>query len=169
MLAGSNTNKIIRSSDIPVLVVNRRRKTRLSHIKKIVVPINLTEDLVSALDYAVFLASKLGAEISILYVQEFISYSYEMPILILDDMRNYFDNKLKKLARKYKNKNIKLSTNVIEFLTPYMGILRHCEKVKPDLIVMNTHQRKGLKKYFMGSTTEKIINDMPCPVLILKP
>ncbi len=169
MFSGSNTNKIVRSSDIPVLVVNRKTKKRLSSIKKIVVPINLTEDLVSALDYAVFMASKLDAEISVLYVQEFISNSYVMPILILDDMKNYFDNKLKKLVRKYKNKNIKISTNVTEYLNPYMGILRHCETAKPDLIVMNTHERKGLKRYFMGSIAEKIINNMPCPVLTLKP
>jgi nucleotide-binding universal stress UspA family protein len=169
MFSGSSTNKIVRSSEIPVLVVNTKPKKRLSNIKKIVVPINLTEDIVSALDYAVFIASKLGAEISVLYVQEFVSYSYEMPILILDDMKNYFDKKLKKLVSKYKNKNIKISTNVTEYLNPYIGILRHCEIVKPDLIVMNTHERKGLKKYFIGSVAEKIINDMPCPVLTLKP
>ncbi|NIP37600.1 MAG: universal stress protein [Candidatus Dadabacteria bacterium] len=169
VFSGSSTNKIVRSADIPVLVVNMNLKKRLSKIKRIVVPINLTEDLVSALDYAVFLASKLGAEISILYVQEFISYSYEMPIIILDDMKKYFDNKLNKLAKKYKNRNVKISTHVTEYLNPYMGILRHCEKIKPDLIVMNTHERKGLKKYFLGSITEKVINDMPCPVLTLKP
>ncbi|NIT12962.1 MAG: universal stress protein [Candidatus Dadabacteria bacterium] len=169
MFSGSNVNKIVRSSDIPVLVVNGKNKKRVTAIKKILVPLNLTEDVVSALDYAVFLASVMGAEISVLYIQEFVSYAYEMPIIILDDMRSYFNKKLKKLVSKYSRKKVKITTNVTEYLNPYMGIMRQCEKLKPDLIVMNTHQRKGLKKYFIGSIAEKIINEMPCPVLTLKP
>ena len=167
--SGSCTNKIIRYSDRPVLIVNAKPKTRLTKLKKIVVPVNLTEDIYSALDYAVFLAAQYNAQISVLYVQEFISYTYEMPIFILDDLREYFNKKIKKLTGKYAKHNLRITADITEFVNPYVGIVRHCERVKPDLIVMNTHQRKGLKQYFIGSITEKIINNMPCPVLTLKP
>ena len=91
-----------------------------------------------------------------------------MPLHVLDDLRNYFNKKLDNLVNKYKKKGIKIDTKVIESVNTYLGILRQCESLKPDLIVMNTHGRKGLKKYFIGSIAEKIINDMPCPVLTLK-
>jgi len=169
LLYGSNTNKIVRSSNVPVLVADKPAKRRITKIKKIMVPLNLTEEIDSAVDYAVMLASELTAELSVLYVQEFVSYAYETPIIVLDDVRSYFEKKLGNLIKKYSKSGVKISANVSEHVSPYVGIMRHCEQIRPDLIVMNTHQRKGLKKYFMGSVAEKIIHDLPCPVITFKP
>lgn len=34
-----------------------------------------------------------------------------------------------------------------------------------SLIVMGTHQRRGLERLFKGSTAEKVLRESPCPVL----
>jgi len=167
-LTGSVTNKAIQSSSIPVLVSNPTIKRRRPNIKKILVPFNLNEDIISSIEYSVFLARKFNSTITIVYVEEYFTSTVEMPLHVLDDLRNYFNKKLDNLVNKYKKKGIKIDTKVIESVNTYLGILRQCESLKPDLIVMNTHGRKGLKKYFIGSIAEKIINDMPCPVLTLK-
>jgi len=41
-------------------------------------------------------------------------------------------------------------------------------KRKADLIIMASHGRRGLRKVFMGSVTEKVIGYAPCPVLVVK-
>lgn len=168
-LTGSVTNKAIQSSSIPVLVSNPTLKRRRPNIKKILVPFNLNEDIISSIEYSVFIARKFNSTITIVYVEEYFTSPVEMPLHVLDDLRNYFNKKLDNLVNKYKKKGIKIDTKVIESVNTYLGILRQCESLKPDLIIMNTHGRKGLKKYFIGSIAEKIINDMPCPVLTLKP
>jgi nucleotide-binding universal stress UspA family protein len=33
---------------------------------------------------------------------------------------------------------------------------------------MGSHGRTGLKKLLMGGTTEKVIGNAPCPVLVVK-
>jgi nucleotide-binding universal stress UspA family protein len=38
------------------------------------------------------------------------------------------------------------------------------------MIVMGKHgKRRGLKRLLMGSTTEKVIGNSPCSVLVVKP
>lgn len=168
-LTGSVTNKVIQSSSIPVLVYNSKTKKRISGIKKILVPINLSEDILSSFEYAVFLARIFGSKITLVYVEEYYTYPLEMPVGIMDDLRDYFSKKLDELIVKYNTEGIKIETKVIESVSAYLGILRLCESLKPDLIVMNTHGKKGLKKFVLGSVAEKIITDMPCPVVTLRP
>ena len=44
-------------------------------------------------------------------------------------------------------------------------ILKSIESYQPDMVVMATHQRQGLKHVFLGSVTEKVVRYSPVPVL----
>ena len=168
-LTGSVTNKVIQFSSIPVLIYNSKTRKRISKINKILVPVNLSEDILSSFDYALFIAKEFQSKIILVYVEEYYTYPVEMPVAIMDDLRDYFSNKMDEMIEKHKKANIKIETRVVESVSAYLGILRLCESIKPDLIVMNTHGKKGLKKFVLGSVAEKIITDMPCPVITLKP
>ena len=37
-----------------------------------------------------------------------------------------------------------------------------------DLIIMGSHGRTGLTKLLMGSTTERLTGNAPCPVRVVK-
>ena len=37
-----------------------------------------------------------------------------------------------------------------------------------DLIVMSTHGRSGLSRWVLGSVTEKVLRQAPCPVLVIR-
>jgi nucleotide-binding universal stress UspA family protein len=49
-----------------------------------------------------------------------------------------------------------------------VGIIQEAIKNEVDLIAMGSYGRTGLKKLLMGSTTEKVIGNTPCPVLVVK-
>ena len=51
---------------------------------------------------------------------------------------------------------------------PVPTILATAEQEKPDLIVMGTTGRSGLKRLLMGSVAEEVTRRAPCPVLTLK-
>jgi nucleotide-binding universal stress UspA family protein len=53
-------------------------------------------------------------------------------------------------------------------VAPDIGVVKEAIKNEVDLIVMGSYGRTGLKKLLMGSTTEKVIGNAPCPVLIVK-
>ncbi|MDO9264766.1 MAG: universal stress protein, partial [Desulfosalsimonadaceae bacterium] len=37
-----------------------------------------------------------------------------------------------------------------------------------DLVIVATHGRSGLKRFFLGSVTERLIRTLPCPLLVLR-
>ena len=53
-------------------------------------------------------------------------------------------------------------------VAPDAGIIHQAIKNEVDLIVMGSHGRTGLKRLLMGSVTERVIGQAPCPVLVVK-
>jgi len=114
--------------------------------------------------------------------------SYEIPVnkeglysVIMDRLDDYFkDHKEFSLKRKeepYADEIVKkvggkkitvLVTTVIE-----KGVIAHRSIIdyandNADLIVMSTHGRTGLAQFFIGSTTEKVTQNLDIPLLTLK-
>ena len=172
ILVGSNTIKVLQRSQIPVLTVKRSVEKTPPRIKQILVPYDVSEKLDSALRYAVSLGKTFNGIIYVTYVLELISYPYEFPIKILNEIRDTYDNELKnKIADIYSQEGnkVKIKHKVIESINPYLGIIRYAEEERPDLIVMNTHGRSGMKKLMLGSVAEKVIQEATCSILAIKP
>ncbi|MHB9073319.1 MAG: universal stress protein [Desulfobaccales bacterium] len=53
-------------------------------------------------------------------------------------------------------------------VAPDAGIIHQAIKNEVDLIIMGSHGRTGLKRFLMGSVTERVIGQAPCPVLVVK-
>ena len=53
-------------------------------------------------------------------------------------------------------------------VAPDAGIVQQAIKNEVDLIIMGSHGRTGLKKLLMGSVTERVIGQSPCPILVVK-
>ena len=47
-------------------------------------------------------------------------------------------------------------------------IVRHVSENAIELVVAATHGRSGLKRFFLGSVTERLIKIVPCPLLVLR-
>lgn len=48
------------------------------------------------------------------------------------------------------------------------AILRAVDVIRPELVVMGTHGRSGYSRFLMGSTTEKVVREIPVPLLIVR-
>jgi len=48
------------------------------------------------------------------------------------------------------------------------GIVQQAIKNEVDLIIVGSYGRTGLKKFLMGSVTERVIGGAPCPILVVK-
>jgi universal stress protein E len=53
-------------------------------------------------------------------------------------------------------------------VAPDAGIVQQAIKHEVDLIIVGSYGRTGLKKLLMGSVTERVIGQSPCPVLVVK-
>jgi len=52
---------------------------------------------------------------------------------------------------------------------PIDAILEVAGKTRSDIVVMGAISRSGLKRVFLGNTAERLLDELPCDVLIVKP
>jgi nucleotide-binding universal stress UspA family protein len=62
--------------------------------------------------------------------------------------------------------DIKAEKEVL-FGTPYQMILEKAKEDKADLIVMGNRGFSKIKRFFVGSVTQRVIAEAPCPVLVI--
>ena len=64
------------------------------------------------------------------------------------------------------------SKNVSTFAVvghPVQKTARLCQRAGIDLIVMSTHGRSSVEQMLLGGTTEKLVRNAPCSVLVIRP
>ncbi len=176
-LIGSNTIKVLRQIDAPVLAVRSKGDTHSTEIKKILVPIDISDTSVSALAEAISLAGKLGAEVIAVYVFWLDGTAYEIPPRLVDELIERSKSELSKivaaesgpLAKSRDNEpGVKITSQVLHGISPTHVLREYAEENSVDLMVVKTHGRTGVSRLLYGSETEKIIQESPCPVLAVK-
>lgn len=171
ILLGSNTNKVLRMANAPVLAARHKKGDKID-IKKILVPTDLSELTSISLDFAIDIANRFNSTIYLLHILE-LHHTYEIStskiieelrVLALKELRSYLEK-----IPKEKTKGINIQEMVTLYLRAWFGIVNFAEENGIDLIIMTTHGRKGLVRFMLGSTAEKVISESPCPVLAIKP
>jgi nucleotide-binding universal stress UspA family protein len=159
-LIGSVTHQILRSAHVPVLVT-KGTKARPDAIKKILVPTDFTAEEDLERDQAWKLAKSFKASIRFLYVLELFGHEFRLT----DEM---FAAVLKKLQarKKREHEDVEITEDVTKAVHSYEGIIDYAETHKFDLIVMSTTVRK-LARFFLGSTTEKVVAHSRVPVFAI--
>ncbi|HLW54680.1 MAG TPA: universal stress protein [Candidatus Angelobacter sp.] len=67
----------------------------------------------------------------------------------------------------FRNAGFKVSSRLVESEVPE-GIIQVSSEWGADLIVVTSHARKGVAKFFHRSVAESIVHRAPCSVLVLK-
>jgi nucleotide-binding universal stress UspA family protein len=56
----------------------------------------------------------------------------------------------------------------LEYGNPHEKILEAAEEERCDLIVMGVHKSNRIKRMMQGNTVEKVMDNAPCPVLLVR-
>lgn len=160
ILLGSVANQVLRRSRVPVLVVPKRRVG--PKIENILVPTDFSAAEERERDYAWMLASSLKANLTLLYILELYDFKFSP-----DEIKKMMDEALQTLkSRKKKKGEFEIKEVVVRDLNAAAGIVTYAARHKLDLIVMSTCV-SPLERFFLGSTTEKVISYSTVPVLAL--
>jgi nucleotide-binding universal stress UspA family protein len=81
--------------------------------------------------------------------------------------RKYGQAQLESLRAKARKAGVRVKTVLLEGLADQQ-ILRAGKSKKADLIVMGTHGRRGLAKFFLGSVASRVVAGSRCPVLTVR-
>jgi nucleotide-binding universal stress UspA family protein len=164
LFIGSVANHVLRNSPVPLLLT--KKKSGKPRFHKFLVPTDFSEQEERERDYAWKLAKRFDSQLVLLHVLEL--HDYEFSPRVLDDMFESVMKRLKK-RKKREKEDIKVSEDVYRAINAALGIVDYAETHKIDLIVMSTCVQSKWERFFLGSTTEKVISYSSVPVYAIPP
>lgn len=138
----------------------------------LLVPIDFSPHSDHALEYAIELAQKLQAHLTLLHVIHLTpltmgdmvtSFPGPFPEEVETEARRLMDALLGRL----RDAGLEGETGIVHGI-PFQSIIDTAKDNGTDLIVMGTHGRTGLPYALMGSVAEKVVRLSPCPVLVTR-
>lgn len=144
--------------------------TLMTPIKHILVPVDFTETSEAALDYAIELAAKLGADVTVMHAYELPIYGFPDGALVATaDVATRISQAAQQALDATVNKRVdtvkvKLD-RVLRDGVAWEEINLVAKERGANLIVIGTHGRKGLARALIGSVAEKVIRTATVPVL----
>ena len=155
---GSNTEKVVRHSNIPVLII--KHNPILTDFEKVVFACDFSEEAITPYINAQKLFKKLDSKVNLIYVnlpnERFRSTS---------EMETKVVGFLKKAEGNLDN------YGKVKFYSDYtieQGILNYANSIGADLVALATHGRTGFLHLLEGSITEDLANHSVLPVMTFK-
>lgn len=147
----------------------------LNDVKKILVPVDFSDNSQKVFGAAVNVAHTFGADLVCLYVVQSFYEDYDgfftpqMPVL-------QFHEELQASAEKrmvqFLEENLPqglVGSSVVLVGDVGEEIVAYAAAEKFGLIIMGTHGFKGLDRVLFGSVAAKVVKTAPCPVLTVNP
>jgi nucleotide-binding universal stress UspA family protein len=156
ILIGSNTEKVVRHSKVPVLVV--KQELQKLEINDIVFASNFENENLNAFKNAKAFADSFGAKLHLLYVN-------------LPGNQFYSSEEITQQINKFLEKAEMSDFHNIKIYNDYtieLGVINGAKALGADIIAMPTHGRKGLSHFFNGSIGEDVVNHSTLPVITFK-
>lgn len=154
MFVGSNAEKVVRTSDIPVLVIKNEHANFT--VDNFVFASDFKNDNKETYKQAVDFAEAFNAKIHLLMVNTPNNFSNT------SDSKN----RIKDFIKGYPFANYTL--NVYNDESVEKGILNFSREIDADLIGISTHGRQGIAHFFNGSISEDLVNHAKRPVITFK-
>jgi nucleotide-binding universal stress UspA family protein len=166
-LLGSVTEKVLRKARCPVLAVRKPVHGFVSpedrpdpvHLCRLVVGVDFSACSERAVRYAVSLAGEYDAELTLLHILEDFPPSKDLPTVTAEAV-----HQLEGLLPQAERTACAVKTR-LRVGKPYEEIVRCARELDADLIVTGVRGRNALDLALFGSTTHRVIEQGPCPVL----
>jgi len=154
IIIGSNTEKVVRCSNVPVLVIKEPHKN--FNIKQLVFASDFSligqKSFKKVIDFCNF----FGAEIHLLFVNTVYNFEKTEDTLI----------NINKFINGYELSNY--TVTIYNDTSVERGIISYSKSINADAIALNTTGQSGLSKLFNGSIASELANHAMLPVVTFK-
>lgn len=137
-------------------------------VEKILVPTDLSEPSNAALAYARLFVDRFGSAVTVLHAEQievppyFTSSQMERLVAERQTKRKEAADYVRKEASRLLGVT---PETIVVGEAPTDLILKTIEEKEPDLVIMGTHGRSGVRRFWLGSVTERVIRRSRRPVL----
>ena len=154
LFIGSNTEKVVRFSDVPVLVI--KNETPDFNASKFVFASDFSDEIKAPFAKVAALANTFNSHLDLVMINTPNSFK---PTHVAESIMSEF----------VKGFNLtNYSSHIYNDVNVEKGILNFANAVNADLIGMCTHGRTGFSHFFNGSISEDLVNHAVRPVVTFK-
>jgi len=154
MFIGSNTEKVVRRSKVPVLVVKKGKDK--FEINDIIFASDFNKECKKTFQNIINFAKIFDAKIHLLYVNTIHNFNTTKAI----------ESKIEKFIKDFDLGEY--TRRIYNDISIEKGILSYGRDIDADLIALNTHGRSGLSQLFNGSIGQELTNHALRPVITFK-
>jgi nucleotide-binding universal stress UspA family protein len=136
------------------------------------VPLDFSEHADKALQYAIELAQKVPARLTLLHVIHTMPLGVteigaSLPYAYLQEMEADIAQAMDAYLQRVQAAKLQGEVKTVHGV-PFQEIVECAKAGKVDLIIMGTHGRTGLQHALLGSVAEKVVRLAPCSVLVTR-
>ncbi len=170
-LLGSVAEEVVRTAACPVMTLRKNAATEESQeIERIVVPFDFSPDSEAAFGVAKELATLYSSRIDLVHaIQPPIvaggMYGMPLPGPTMIDGTLEMEKALAEVAQSSDGSAVE--THVLEG-SPAWEISEFASRTGANLIVIGSHGMSGMRRFLLGSVSERVLRSAPCPVLVLR-
>jgi nucleotide-binding universal stress UspA family protein len=176
VMVGSTTLRVVRHAPCPVLTVRdsalaeKAGRRPAFNLKRILVTTDFSDASKKAFPYAAALARKFEAALILLYVVPGHLPAELSHIGIVLEEKRLVEEARERLPE-FRTAELDPHLHVETLVRNGPAAAEICGAAKTqsaDLIVMSTRGRTGLRHFLVGSVTEDVVRQAPCPVLVVR-
>jgi nucleotide-binding universal stress UspA family protein len=173
---GSVAERVVQGANIPVLLMRQEMENGASPLRRILVPLDGSALAEQALPIAQRLARSTGAQLLLLQVlQELDAGSKRMLFAneaeadaAIAGWRADAEEYIQKIAGEPAMDGVvAVARTAVGAPEKVLGATIVDEDI--DLVVMSTHGRTGLSRWYYGSIANKVLHSASCPLLLIRP
>ena len=178
---GSVSNKVIRESYVPLLLIKTGAvptASRRDSIRRMLVSLDGSRLSEEAIPFAVDLGNKLNSEIVLMRVNEaprlaaYVSPEFvpgwdEYHQRAISGMQSGIQGYLEKMENTLQSQGVKVHTRTTSGEAAH-GIISYAESNDIDVVAMTTHGQSGYSHWAFGSVADKVVHGVSKPVLLLR-
>jgi len=144
----------------------------MEDIRRILAVSWLTQYCQRTIHYAVSLAAKYGAELSVIHVIDTLwSQGWNLPTMSQEESREKdeerIQSELDNIISGETKGGVKIKT-IIKEGDPIEEILKVIEEEKIDLVILRAHEESRIERLLVGGSNDALIRKMPCSILLVK-
>jgi nucleotide-binding universal stress UspA family protein len=147
---GSNAEKVVRTSPVPVLVLKDLYDNRIERIVFPYVP--EMDDQRELVAKVVSVQNFFKAHVDLVWINSPGVFYRDLDML----------KRMGAFAKRYRLKNFTI--HVFNDLNEREGIINFTETINADIVAMGTHGRRGIAHLLSGSVTEAVVNRVRWPI-----
>ncbi|MDH5397988.1 MAG: universal stress protein [Cyclobacteriaceae bacterium] len=143
-------------------------------MKKLLVPVDFSDQAKYALDFATNMAKKINVLIDVIHVADLPVTADPMGVNLqayfsadlITQLEENLTEKLREFTKSIPKKQ--QGTCELKWGNPFSGISGYLGENDVDMIIMGTKGTSGVRELFVGSNAEKVVRHVKCPVITLK-